>query len=190
MLLYPTAVLCLPVLIVVCVIHYGDIFQDDDVKWSKSSQQSHSSEESRSPAKIPFRLLRGSFHAWFTAVVNVWYDIRYLLVVVPLFSAHMMTEVYLPDNATSLWKLGSSMLFIITSLIMPPLLAMGWGVWFWLREYGKLKLRQQKIKAFGRTVLALLVVPLLLPLAPVWLSWRATKKWRGQKKEKKRGDIV
>jgi heme/copper-type cytochrome/quinol oxidase subunit 2 len=101
-----------------------------------------------------------------------------------------MTEVYLPDNATSLWELGSSMLSIITALILSPLLVMGWCVWFWLREYGKLKSRQQKIKALGRTMLALLVVPLLLPLVPVWLSWRAMKKWKGQRREKKRDDIV
>jgi hypothetical protein len=101
-----------------------------------------------------------------------------------------MTETYLPGNATSIWELGSSMLSTITFVILSPLLVIGWGVWLWLREYGKLKSRQQKIKALGRTLRALLVIPLLLPLVPVWLSWRAMKKWKGQRRETKRDDIV
>jgi hypothetical protein len=190
MLFYPTAALCLPAAIAAHVILCGDIFQNDDAKGSKSSQQSHSSEKSRSPAKIPFRLLRDAFYARFPAVVDVWYSTCYLLVAAPPFCAHVMTEAFLPGNATSIWELGSSMPLIIIALILSPLLVMGWGVWFWIREYGKLKSRQQKTKALGRTVLALLVVPLLLPLVPVWLSWRAMKKWKGQRREKKRDDIV
>jgi heme/copper-type cytochrome/quinol oxidase subunit 2 len=142
------------------------------------------------PAKIPFRLLRGAFHARFLAVVDVWYDTCNQLVATPPFCAHVMTEAFLPGNATSIWELGSSMPLIIIALILSPLLVMGWGVWFWIREYGKLKSRQQKTKALGRTVLALLVVPPLLLLVLVWLSWRAMKKWKGQRREKKRDDIV